>query len=806
MSNHPFKGTFDGQNHTLTFNLTASGDFSAPFHYINGATISNLHVDGTITGGTYGSLGGLVGRAEGNITIENCHVSTQISTTYSGSAWHGGVIAEWNGNNATCTVTGCVYDGLIYNPNEAGVTGSCRGFIGWDYGNNGTIKFNDCLSAPAAYGTGKYALGDNCRTFVYPNSEPTLTYNMTNCYYTTALGNRQGRPAATASAAPYNLGNATTDHGLVKGYENGFLYNGNYYTPKYGDAIVEYSFNDRNERASVTFNGDGDNLMRVNIDEEVSNVKSVTYNRTFTEGKAAIVILPFAYTCSGNEGGTFYTFAGVNGNQPIMEDSNKLTTLTANTPYLFMPSGTTLSFPNIANMTDGYVTLQPTAGEHNITSDAWTLTGTYEYKSFITDDSNIMVLNNDGELVAVTKDTTVDPTSGYFVRDSSLFAITVNSGAGGTITADSLYAKENNTVTLTVTPDTGYSVKSVKYNGTEATKSADGTYSFEMPAEDVTVTAEFKRVYSDGIGEHLAGHSLSLNGNIGVNFYMELDADVIADPDAYMLFTLPNNTTQTVKVTDATVDTTTVSGKTYYVFQCSVAAKEMTDTIKAQMFSGEKQGEEYSYTVKQYADYLFANAYEADGTTVKNQAYVDAIELIESMVNYGAYSQLYFNHNTDSLANEDITDTDVRGVTAETVNKTYDGSTNTLPDGVTLAGANLELESETVMNLYFTNTTGKALTFTTSGNVALVQEQSGEYTKVTITGIAAQYLDSDVTVNVALEGDDNAYSVKYSPMNYCYNVLARETTATRTEALKDVMRAFYLYNKEAKAYFASHNN
>ena len=322
--------------------------------------------------------------------------------------------------------------------------------------------------------------------------------------------------------------------------------------------------------------------------------------------------------------------------------------------------------------------------------------------------------------------------------------------------------------------------------------------------ESQTVTAKIG--YSDGIGEHFAGHSLSLNGNIGVNFYMELDADVIADPDAYMLFTLPNDTTQAVKVSDATVDTTTVSGKTYYVFQCSVAAKEMTDTIKAQMFSGEKQGEEYSYTVKQYADYLFANAYEADGTTVKNQAYADAIKLIEAMVNYGAYSQLYFNHNTDSPANADITATNVRGVTAETVNKTYDGSTNTLPDGVTLAGANLELESETVMNLYFTNTTGKALTFTTSGNVALVQEQSGEYTKVTITGIAAQYLDSDVTVNVALEGDDTAYSVKYSPMNYCYNVLARETTATRTEALKNVMRAFYLYNKEAKAYFASHNN
>ena len=62
-SGHPFKGTFDGQNYTLTFNRTAAEHLSAPFHYINGATISNLHVEGTITGGTYESLGGLVGHS-----------------------------------------------------------------------------------------------------------------------------------------------------------------------------------------------------------------------------------------------------------------------------------------------------------------------------------------------------------------------------------------------------------------------------------------------------------------------------------------------------------------------------------------------------------------------------------------------------------------------------------------------------------------------------------------------------------------------------------------------------------------------
>ena len=401
---HPFKGTFDGQGNTLTFNLQASEGYSAPFHYTDGATISNLHVTGLIEGNDISPLAGLVGKATGNLTIRNCHVSTQISTTHSGAAWHGGVIGDWNGTSATCTVTGCVYDGLIYNPDVAGVTTSCRGFIGSDYGNNMTIKFTDCLSAPAAYGTDKYALGGNCFTFVYPNSEPTLTYHMTNCYYTSILGNRQGRPAATATVAPANLGNAMTDHGMVDGYENGFLYDGNYYTPKYGDAVVEYRFNEWNERADVTINGTGNNLVGVNITEEVGNIKSVTYNRPFNVAQAATVILPFDYICSdseGSEGGKFYGFKEVVYDEGLhkwvctmQEPGNTaVTTLTANTPYLFMPDAATMTFPNIVSMTGGVVTLQPTTANDGLyggatTDAAWNFHGSYKGKTWTSSDSD----------------------------------------------------------------------------------------------------------------------------------------------------------------------------------------------------------------------------------------------------------------------------------------------------------------------------------------------------------------------------------------------------------------------------------
>ena len=404
-SGHPFKGTFDGQGNTLTFNLQASEGNSAPFHYTDGATISNLHVTGLIEGNDISSLAGLVGKATGNLTISNCHVSTQISTTVSISAWHGGIIAFWDDSNVECTITGCVYDGLIYNPNEANVTSYCFGFIGNSYGSNMDITFTDCLFAPAEYTNDKKALREDygSRTFVYPKSG--LIFHVKNCYYTRNLGRRQGRPATTATTAPANLGAATTNHGMVDGYENGFLYDGNYYTPKYGDAVVEYRFDDDEERADVTINGTnnqgtGVNLVGVNITEEVGNIKSVTYNRPFNTAQAATVILPFDYICNGNEGGKFYGFkevAYVEGLHKwvctMQEPGNTaVTTLTANTPYLFMPndatpSDPTMAFPNIESMTGGVVKLLPTTANDGLyggatTDAAWNFHGTYKGKSW----------------------------------------------------------------------------------------------------------------------------------------------------------------------------------------------------------------------------------------------------------------------------------------------------------------------------------------------------------------------------------------------------------------------------------------
>jgi len=71
------------------------------------------------------------------------------------------------------------------------------------------------------------------------------------------------------------------------------------------------------------------------------------------------------------------------------------------------------------------------------------------------------------------------------------YDITVAPMTGGTVTASAAKARAGETVTLTVTPDSGMQLVdgSLQYNGTPVT----GT-TFTMPAEDVVITADFEAI------------------------------------------------------------------------------------------------------------------------------------------------------------------------------------------------------------------------------------------------------------------------------------------------------------------------
>ena len=86
----------------------------------------------------------------------------------------------------------------------------------------------------------------------------------------------------------------------------------------------------------------------------------------------------------------------------------------------------------------------------------------------------------------------------------------------------------------------------------------------------------------------------------------------------------------------------------------------------------------------------------------------------------------------------------------------------------------------------------------------LEKTQSGDYYYVELVGIPASKLDDEFVIDVI--DDTNMYTVTYTPMAYCANVVNRETTETRTEDLKNLMKALVLYNRAADAYIANTDN
>lgn len=294
--------------------------------------------------------------------------------------------------------------------------------------------------------------------------------------------------------------------------------------------------------------------------------------------------------------------------------------------------------------------------------------------------------------------------------------------------------------------------------------------------------------YMDNIGARLVGHSLTLDGSVGVNFYMELSSEVISDSSAYMEFTLPGGKTSTVKVSEA--PTEVISGTTYYKFKCQVNATAMTDTITAQIKSTVGNSKVYEYTVKEYADYLFAHKDEST-------EFAEAAELIEAMVNYGSYAQIYAGYNTENLAVGDAKN--LKSLDDVWISRYYEPSP--YETKVQFAGANLSLLSTTTLRMYFkiTDIDAESVLIGYQGQ-ELEKTQSGDYYYVELVGIPASKLDDEFCIDV---GDGSTYFiVTYTPMAYCTSVVHRETTETRTEDLKNLIKALVLYNRAADAYIS----
>lgn len=213
---HPFKGTFDGNNHIVSGLYIASGSQVGFFGVVNGGTVKNLVVKGSVTGS--GDVSGVVGQLKAGQVL-NCGNEAEVN----GSLNVGGVVGSVNGD---CLISGCYNKGAV-----SGSSGYIGGVTGqhWRAGRVENCYNVGTVSGPATVGgiTGGhkaaspelencYNAGNVVDTAGYANNIGAVIgagkKTVANCYYLTGTGTDRNEGAVeTDSVSAAALGEAFTD-------------------------------------------------------------------------------------------------------------------------------------------------------------------------------------------------------------------------------------------------------------------------------------------------------------------------------------------------------------------------------------------------------------------------------------------------------------------------------------------------------------------------------------------------------------------------------------------------------------------
>ncbi len=157
----PFKGTFDGNGHTVTITVdTPNLSYFGFFGCLENAAVKNLTVNGEVyCSEPYRYVGGIAARARGNVTIENCVNNAFVSSNAS-AAGIGGIAGgyddgvEYVFENIRLCVNNTVNNGNIL------VTGEYNAFAGGIVGlNKNCVQLESCENNGIIYAPGICAGG-----------------------------------------------------------------------------------------------------------------------------------------------------------------------------------------------------------------------------------------------------------------------------------------------------------------------------------------------------------------------------------------------------------------------------------------------------------------------------------------------------------------------------------------------------------------------------------------------------------------------------------------------------------------------
>ena len=141
-----YTGKFDGQGKAITgFDQTATTTHNGLFGNINGATVQNFSISGSLTSDK--NYCGVIGLSKGSSKVKGIHSSLNLDIQFKG--WAGGVVG---GADGYIVIEECSFDGTL---NTHNFDDSKGGILG--YANGATIK--NCLFSGTIVGEAKQHYG-----------------------------------------------------------------------------------------------------------------------------------------------------------------------------------------------------------------------------------------------------------------------------------------------------------------------------------------------------------------------------------------------------------------------------------------------------------------------------------------------------------------------------------------------------------------------------------------------------------------------------------------------------------------------
>ena len=298
---------------------------------------------------------------------------------------------------------------------------------------------------------------------------------------------------------------------------------------------------------------------------------------------------------------------------------------------------------------------------------------------------------------------------------------------------------------------------------------------FSKPDSD-SITANAEQSSENHIT--IMGASLTLTGEIGVNFYLDVQDINVFDT---VILNGPNGRNIIYRST-LTPETSGLYKLTYLI-----DPTQIDDTVSICLKKGEESVQLYDTSGTAYnTDVLFSVREYIENVQNDDSRRSDLSVLVNALDVYGKYSDVQFANADDPKLDNVLAD-----VTAADLEKYKFSISGELPNGVSVIGATLIIESKTGFRIYFDKDPGAAAI---DGNNTEVIQKDGMY-YIEVPDIAAAELDK---THQAVIGD---CTMSFSALSYVYSAV--ENSYESPENVIKLAKALFAYSFAANMYFES---